>query len=511
MKYARLIHALNKKEIYLLTILILSSLFLLTPIPSARLQDDEVIYYIITKDFIDDFKFPAHKVTTIVPFLLWAPAIILKDSILSMRVVTALITILTAILIYFIAKRLFSAHSLIAFTSSLLYIFSFHILRFGIRVALDPISAFFAILSLHFLLNRKPSYSGASFSLAALSYQFWIPMYPIYLIQAHRQRVSLRRFIITSFIVGLFFLAISLAQYDFNIFTEREGDGFASAMVSMGNWPIFMDILQGWLEFSIISVLLILGLVLGFWTNPAKWVVSFIILQSMIISLSQGFAIYGGASHYTYGLCPLLALVAGYGFFKTFRFLNRRKRINLKAYPIFLLAILFAQLILFNHLATNLSTHGVEGIYDVGYKYDVEAIETIKEMDRGGFIVGQTTHGMLVDKSRFDWGDFPDNIFYFNPQIIMAYKTDISIKNDSKASQSIRSAEVGPYLIISSQNDQNLSDFIELSTSDIWAFRRQPTKMSGLFLALTIVLIITLVIGLMLGFRMKKYGNPFIK
>jgi len=126
-----------ERKIHLIMILCLGLALLIIPIPFARLQDDEAIYYTITKELIDSFKIPAHRGSTIIPFFLWTPALLLKDDLLSMRIITALIAILTAILIYLIALKLFDSIS--ALTSSLFYLFFFHVLRFGTRAMLGSL------------------------------------------------------------------------------------------------------------------------------------------------------------------------------------------------------------------------------------------------------------------------------------------------------------------------------------------------------------------------------------
>ena len=464
---------LFKKEIYLFIILALSVVLLVIPMPFARLQDDEVIYYIITEDFINELNIPAHRGSTLVPFLLWAPALLLRDSLLSMRAVTVLVTILTALLIYFITKKLFDPFT--ALTSSLLFLFSFHVLRIGMRVALDPFGSFFAILSLFFLINRRGTLSGASFSLAAFSYQFWIPMYPLYIIQAYRQKLSLKRFLAATLIVALILQTVIFMQHGFKVlsaFVKGGGPEYVTTAPTWLNWLSFTSILQGWLEFSILAFLLLLGLALGFRSNPAKWLVSFVILQLLIISLYPSFAIYGGASHYPYRLVPLLALVGGYGFPATWRVINKKVRIGNNKYPIILIIVLFVQFFAFNHLVTVLSVRGINGIHDLGYEHDVKAIEKLKQMDKGGLIVGQTTHGLLVDTNRFEWwGGFFSKISDVNPQLFMAYKSDVSYKKGVNASQAIQIVEVGPYVIISLQNGQKLTDYIEFTPSQIWAFK----------------------------------------
>jgi hypothetical protein len=486
--------SLPERNIHLVLILCLGIALLVAPIPFVRLQDDEAIYYVITRELMDNLKIPAHRGSTLVPFILWAPALLVKGDILSMRSVTALVALLTAVLVYSVGLKLFDPPS--ALTSSLLYLFFFHVLRFGTRAMLDPFGAFFGILSLCLLVYGRPALSGVSFSLAAYSYQFWIPMFPLYLIQTYRRGISLKRFLSASLLTASTLQALISAQHGLKIlgsFMEAGGPGY---VVSTPTWldpSSLMGIAQGWLEFSVFAFLPLLGLAFGFRLNPAKWLFAFAAFQFLFISLYPGFAVYGGASHYPYGLCPLLALAGGYGLPTAWRALTKR---NGKAYPVTLLAILLAQLVLFNHLATTLSLRA-KGVYDLGYQYDVKAINALKEMDRGGLIVGQTTHGLLVDKDRFIWGGSLE----LNPQLFMAYKVDVTFKRPPP--ENLRIVEVGPYVIMSAPEGEKLGDYVNFSPSQIWALRGPSIKASPLTLAAATILPLILALAFTFGLKMK--------
>jgi hypothetical protein len=489
--------SLPEKKAYLILILCLGIALLIVPIPFVRLQDDEAIYYVITKELVDNLKIPAHRGSTIVPFLLWAPALLIKDDILSMRLITALAALLTAIFIYFIALKLFDPLS--ALTSSLLYLFLFHVLRFGTRAMLDPFGAFFGILSLCFLVYGRPTLSGISFSLAAYSYQFWIPMFPLYLIQTYKQGISLKRFLSASLLTALILQALILAQHGFKIigsFTEVGGPSYVLSTPTWLNFSSLMGIAQGWLEFSVFAFLPILGLAFSFRLNPAKWLFAFAALQFLFISLYPGFAFYGGASHYPYGLCPLLALAGGYGLPIAWHILIKR---NGKAYLIILLFILLIQLVLFNHLSTVLSLRA-KGVYDLGYEYDIKAINALNEMDKGGLILGQTTHGLLVDKDRFKWGESLE----LNPQLFMAYKVDVTFKRSPP--ENLQIVEVGPYIIISVPEGERLSDYINFSPSQMWVLRGSSIKATPLLLAAAIILPLILALAFIFGLKIKTFS-----
>jgi len=495
--------SLPEKKAYLILILCLGIALLIVPIPFVRLQDDEAIYYVITKELVDNLKIPAHRGSTIVPFLLWAPALLIKDDILSMRLITALAALLTAIFIYFIALKLFDPLS--ALTSSLLYLFLFHVLRFGTRAMLDPFGAFFGILSLCFLVYGRPTLSGISFSLAAYSYQFWIPMFPLYLIQTYKQGISLKRFLSASLLTALILQALILAQHGLKIlgsFTEVGGPSYVLSTPTWLNSSSLMGIAQGWLEFSVFAFLSLLGLALSFRLNPAKWLFAFAALQFLFISLYPGFAFYGGASHYPYGLCPFLALIGGYGLPKAWKALNKKEKD--KVYFIILLVVLLVQLMLFNLLATTLSLRA-KGIYDMGYEYDVKAIEVLRKMDNGGLIIGQTTHGLLIDKNRFKWLGSLE----LNPQIFMAYKVDVTFKKPLP--ETLRVVEVGPYVIISASKGERLSDYVNFSPKQLWVFRDQSLNANPLLMVIAAILFLTLISAFILGLRINIYPKNNLK
>jgi len=120
-------------------------------------------------------------------------------------------------------------------------------------------------------------------------------------------------------------------------------------------------------------------------------------------------------------------------------------------------------------------------------------------MDKGGLIVGQTTHGLFIDKNRFKWGGSLE----LNPQLFMAYKVDIAFKRTLP--KALKIVEIGPYIIISVPEGEKLSEYINFSPSQIWAFRNASIKVNQLLIAVAIILSLTLILALILGLKIKAF------
>jgi len=489
---------------FLVLTVILGSLLLFLPIQYARLDDDEAIYYVITKDLVEDFRIPAHRGSTLVPFLLWAPAFLLGDNLLWLRFVTALLTLGTAVVLYLAGSSMFTPRA--GFSAAILFLFSFQVLRYGIRVVPDPFGSFFAMLSLLLLVKRKAGSSGAAFSLAAYSYQFWIPMYLVYALEAWRQKLSIRRFFAGTIIIASALQAIIFTQHSpSEILKSFLRGGGPEYVTTAGSWvgPSLGGILTGWLEFSVLSFLPLLGIAIGYASNRRRWLIWFIALQFLVVCLYPGFAVHGGTSHYPYGLVPLLALCGGAGFPVAWAALTRRRNAN-RLYAAALLCLLVGQVLVFNQLATSLSVRGVQGVYDLGYEYDLAAIDALRQMDRGGLMAGETAHGLLIDPSRYVWGGSLD----LNPTLFMGYRTDVILKDVTNASLHIQAVEIGPYILVQLRDGGRLSDYISVVTpAQVWLYRGYSQQIKWWQPALAGTMVIVLVLGLLMGSRNLKASD----
>ena len=489
---------------FLVLTVILASLLLFPPIQYARLDDDEAIYYVITKDLVEGFRIPAHRGSTLVPFLMWAPAFLLGDTLLSLRLVTALVTLGTAVVLYLAGSRMFSPKA--GFSAAVLFLFSFHVLRYGIRAVPDPFGSFFAMLSLWLLVKRKAGSSGAAFSLAAYSYQFWIPMYLVYALEAWREKLSIRRFFAGTIIVASVLQTIIFTQHSpFEILETFVGVGGPQYVSTASSWvgPGLAGILGGWLEFSVLSFLSLLGIAIGYASNRKRWLMWFIALQFLVVSLYPGFAVHGGTSHYPYGLVPLLALCGGAGFPIAWRILTRRTNAN-RLYAAALLCLLVGQVLVFNQMATSLSVRGAQGVYDLGYQYDLAAIDALRQMDRGGLIVGETAHCLFVDRTRCVWAPSGGSLD-LNPTLFMGYRAEVIFKDVTNASSRVHVVEIGPYVIVQLRDGGRLSDYITVSThGQVWLYRGYAQQIEWWQPALAGMIVIVLVLGLMMGSRDLK-------
>ena len=226
----------------------------------------------------------------------------------------------------------------------------------------------------------------------------------------------------------------------------------------------------------------------------------FIALQFLLVCLYPGFAVHGGTSHYPYGLVPLLALCGGAGFPIAWGILTRRRNAN-RLYAAALLCLLVGQVLAFNQMATSLSVRGVQGVYDLGYQYDLAAIDALRLMDRGGLMAGETAHGLFVDRTRYVWGGSLD----LNPTLFMGYRTDVIFKDVTNASSRVQVVEIGPYVIVQLRDGGRLSDYISVSTHDqVWLYRGYVQQIEWWQPALAGIMVTVLVLGLLMGSRNLK-------
>ena len=481
-------------------------MLLFPPIQHARLDDDEAMYYLTTKDLVEGFRIPAFRGSTLVPFLMWAPALLLGDNLLWLRLVTALVTLGTAVVLYLAGSRMFSPKA--GFSAAMLFLFSFLVLRYGIRAVPDPFGSFFAMLSLWLLVKRKAGSSGAAFSLAVYSYQFWIPMYLVYALEAWRQKLSIRRFFAGTIIVASALQAIIFTQHSpseiLATFVKFGGPDYVSTVSSWVR-PGLAGILGGWLELSVLSFLSLLGIAIGYASNRKRWLMWFIALQLLLVSLYPGFAVHGGTSHYPYGLVPLLALCGGAGFPIAWGILTRRPNAN-RLYAAALLCLLVGQVLVFNQMATSLSVRGAQGVYDLGYQYDLAAIDALRQMNRGGLMVGETAHCLFVDRTRCVWVE--SGYLDLNPTLFMGYRTEVIFKDVTNASSRVQVVEIGPYVIVQLRDGGRLSDYISVSThGQVWLYRGYAQQIEWWQPALAGIMVTVLGLGLLMGSRNLKGSN----
>jgi len=121
-------------------------------------------------------------------------------------------------------------------------------------------------------------------------------------------------------------------------------------------------------------------------------------------------------------------------------------------------------------------------------------------MDRGGLIVGETGHGLLIDRTRFVW--YQTGALDLNPTVFMGYRTDVTFKDVTNASSHIQAVEIGPYILIQLRDAGRLSDYISVSThGQVWLYRGYVQQIEWWQPALAAIMVTVLVLGLLTGSR----------
>ena len=169
---------------YKLILIILALILILIPIFWERLHSDEVLYWDVANNLFTGkglFSEVENRVYTghmPLPFILAGFFSLFGEQIFGVRVIAALFTIGCAYLIFLIAERLYSKE--VALISSLLFLLSFQALRFGGRFYLDQFGAFFFLLALFCLLQKRFFLSGIFSVLMVLGREYWVGVYPFF-------------------------------------------------------------------------------------------------------------------------------------------------------------------------------------------------------------------------------------------------------------------------------------------------------------------------------------------
>lgn len=446
------------------TIVILGLLLLFLPLFFERIYDDEALYWSQTKSITQIGLSEIFKINRMpLAFLINSPFLSINDSIFVPRLISTLLAIGSALIIFEIVKTYSDERA--AFISAMLFIFSFQTIRFGTRFYLDIYGVFFFLLSIYLIKKNKSNLAGFSFALAMLSREIWLPLYPFVIIYLWKERKSLNSFILYSAIPILIFIISVYSTSGLNYYFSRSGFSQVSYLQNIYQIPVYLT--QSWSEFLVIHIITIIGFVSWILSKKDNLLV-LILPQFLIISLIEGFVYNGAFTQYAMGLQASLTLLAGPGLLKIWKGYFRRYQLQ----PL-LLSILILQFLVFSYLATALSLRGAIGVHDFGYWYDEQVIALLNEKATNETIVG--LHGAFVkDAKNWTWGERNvDKILELEPDWYVIVEPQlIRFKTEPQDIREVELYRIGPYIILHSNPRGHLHELIEPSNEfKMWMLR----------------------------------------
>ncbi len=172
---------------HLVIVFVVGFVLIMVPIPFERIHDDEVLYWWKSKTLAEGGEVSLR--ISALPFLLVAAFLRVNEHLFTARIVTGLFTLVSAALIYLITEKSYGRKAGLA--GSLIYLFSFHTLRFGSRFMLEAYGSFFFLLTLYLIQIDQFEASGVASALMMLCGEFWIPVFPFFLVYLWRRKAPI--------------------------------------------------------------------------------------------------------------------------------------------------------------------------------------------------------------------------------------------------------------------------------------------------------------------------------
>jgi 4-amino-4-deoxy-L-arabinose transferase-like glycosyltransferase len=447
-----------------LLILLLGVLLLIAPIPFERLHDDEALKFDLMRNFVYGGTLPWYDHLPL-PFFVVAPFFRAYGHPFTGRLVTAAFSIGSALLIFWIARKVFDDRA--GYAGSLLFLFSFHTLKFGSRFYSDPYGAFFFLLTVYFLASRKAGAAGFSAGFSILGRDLWIPLYPFYLIYLKRKNQSIGRFVSGSILPFLPFVLLLSLTYDIGDFAKQSvvlatAENLYGSLVYGKLGVLLTQMLRGWFEFTMVQILVLMGAFALLLRRKSEDLGVLVLPQFLIVSIVPGFLSNGGLTQYLIGLQASLAMLGGAGWGMLWdRHARPRLKIHRDLFLPVLLLVLAAQFLAFQFLATSISRTGMVGVYDLGYRYDREIIDLLNREARGEVIVG--IHGAFVEGAA-EWIWVERNVtkgLEIEPDWFITEKHWIRRKAGYGKVPEVEAYSIGPYVVLHSHPRGHMKEAVE--------------------------------------------------
>jgi len=420
-------------------ILVVISLFLvLLPSLFIRMFQDEGLYLRVAYDFGEILPARSPLVFLVSHFFSLVGSF--EFMVISCRILTAAITASSVILIYRISKCRYG--ELAGFISSLIFLMSFVVMRYGGRFNLEPYGLLFILVSIY-LLDKKPFISalsaGMSFSARSTSLVY-IPFYIFH-------QLKCRKYSSLAALIPVL-LTLVWIYYTKQISLGRSPIEYNLDFLSLGIPWISINLLRGWLEFAIAYPLAFFGFLYSLRSEKNKDI--FILTLPMILALSgvYGFLLNGAFERYTMIPLAMMCITAG----KPIADFMERRGLKMKH----LVAFLVAHLLVMNAGVIFTSEIGANSIYDFGFWYDVEVVNVLEEKAQGEFVAG-TPHAAFVNCTWKYAERRINEAIAMDPDWLVTFKAWVEVKPNDK----LEVYEIGPYILIHSHPRGFIDEFVE--------------------------------------------------
>ncbi|MBC7095416.1 glycosyltransferase family 39 protein [Thermococcus sp.] len=453
----------NKTKLILLWFILV-----FTPLFTLRLFQDEMLYLDASRKVTYLEFLPRSSLV----FVLTSPLMVFENVDLRVflpRIATSVIILLDLLLIYKLAKRYYGEKA--GFLSSLMFLFSFVVLRYGARYTLEPWGVFFVLLAVYYF-DEKPLLAALSIGLAFCARETWLTTYPFFLAYAwRRNRKEFSKILLVSAIpITLNFLFIA----SINLYKSPLSYNARDAL-DWGVSNIVQRLLRGWLEFAVGYILIVVGFIYGVKKDKTHKDFLLLVLPSLItLNGVNGFILNGPFERYTFGPLALMSIFSGYGIIELYNSLKTKIGfLKILSVEKWVVSFLIAQFILFNVAVIELSDIGAKGIHDYGYWYDREVFRILREnADPDEFFVG-TPHPALLGFKNWKWADRNiQKAVDLDPDWLITFESWVNFKENPDEIKELEIYSVGPYLIIHAKEKGAIKQYVVSSDLKLWKFRK---------------------------------------
>jgi hypothetical protein len=436
-----------------LTIGVLWGIIATSSVAFERIHDDEVIYFLQASQ-ISHGNIIAHANLIFIPQLLASGLALLFNNIIGVRIVSSLIVLLTAILMYLTGKNRQS------FTASMLYLFSFYTIRFGFRYYLDPFGSFFAVLAVYSIYKASGFFAGLSSLLAAFSRQLAVPLVPVFALVTYRKRTGVRTFALGALVIVILgTLWLNLAS---GITATVGRGGTITESITAFDTKYLPSLLGSWIEYSLLSPLVLIGILFAKGIRDRAEFYP-MIASALILSLTPGFLYNGAATEYPYIFNTMACFPAGIGLCNIYDRLN----LNINRFNAIFISTLVILFTAQSYLATIESPNGIIGVQDFGYWNDMALISYLNTHYSGGKIYGSNLDGILSPKLSSNWVWMPQSIqpaLKDSPEWLVTFRSYV---NFSYIPRGVNITYIGPFVVVNT-NGVQLSSFATATNVSSW-------------------------------------------
>jgi hypothetical protein len=459
-----------------LLLLIAAGLVLVTlPAFFERLHSDEVIYWEVARNISlglgpvsetsGNSVFSWHMPLA---FYIVAPFLKVSSHLFTARVVSSFFTIGSSVLIFLICRK--KATDREALISALLFICSFQVLRFGGRYYLDQYGVFF-FLSAIYLIHEERFFASGFFAVCAiLSREYWAGVYPFLLLYlCLRDKKALPRFVLGAVLPAAVLLAYAaMTGYSGGAWRYLSAGSALENIRATVSGGVFYPLIRGWLEFSILNILILAGATAAFRLDRGLFLLA--APQVAVTSLIHGFIVDGGVTQYPMALVATLAVYSGPGLKTIFDRVGGAIRARVRFTGV-MLAVLSAQFVTFNGFATVVSFHKNLGVYGLGYGDDSRVISILNREAKGEYIHG--IWGAFVEgRKKWDWTDYQvQEAIGKDPDWLITFANYVEIKDTSLPGDGFTVYRVGPYVMIHSAHAAPMAGFVRGRVFTKWRLR----------------------------------------